>query len=144
MVPKMVAFVVPSPPLDHPFRDLITILTEGRFLDVFWSPFGPLLSLFWLPSAHCCLPLAPFCLHLARFWLPFNALGLTFADPCAQFSHFGGLLASFFIFVCIFDWNRMQNLILWKCSLKSRLLIKQIAYSQRVSHVPKQEANNLL
>ena len=93
----------------------------------FYVEFGSLLA----PFGPFGLPLAPFWLHLARFWLPFGAPGLTFAHPCAQFSHLGGPLASFFIFVCIFDWNRMQNLIIWRYPLKSRLLIKQIAYSLR-------------
>ena len=82
-----------------PFRDLFRRLILGCILIVPWLTLGS----FGLPLPHFWFPLAPFWLHLARFWLRFGALGLTFADPCAQFSHFGGLLASFFIFVCIFD-----------------------------------------
>jgi len=89
MVPK-------STPEIHTFRD-----------PAFYVDFMLNLAHFWIPLTHILILfgslLAPFWLHLARLWLPFGALGRTFAHPCSQFSHFGGVLASFFIFVCIFD-----------------------------------------
>ena len=45
-------------------------------------------------------------------WLPFGLLGLTFGDPGARFSHFRKALASFFIFLCIFDGNIMRKYVL--------------------------------
>ena len=63
-------------------------------LAYFRRPFAHFLAPFGSLSAPFGSPLAPFWLHLDRFW----SLGLTFAHPCAPFSHFGDLMASFFIF----------------------------------------------
>ena len=65
---------------------LFATMSESRFLDAFWSPFGSLWVPFWLPLvpfglplAHFWLPLAHFWLTLAHFWFTLPPFWLTFA-----------------------------------------------------------------
>lgn len=80
----------------HTFSIIKSTFSENRFLDAFWSLFGALL-------APCWSLLAPFWLTFGVLGLTFGAFRFTFGDPGAQCSHFWCLLASFFIFLCIFD-----------------------------------------
>ena len=58
--------------------------------------------------------------------LSFGALGLTFAHPCAQFSHFGGLLASFFIFVVSNHGSYpLKWTIFWKLSFEQMKSVRK-------------------
>ena len=92
---------------------LFATMSESRFLDAFWSPFGSLWVPFWLPLvpfglplAHFWLPLAHFWLTLAHFWLTLPPFSLTFATLwltlAVSWPHFS-------YFLCIFDENVVQD-----------------------------------
>ena len=104
------------------FGSLFAILSFMLILCWLWLTFGSLLPPLGSPLVHFWLPLAPFWLTLGTLWLTFGALGLTFGAPVARFSHFWCLLASFFIFVHIFEENRMQNHIFELLLLRIRLV----------------------
>ena len=125
---------------------LFATMSESRFLDAFWSPFGSLWVPFWLP-------LVPFGLPLAHFWLPlaplahfgsllvhFDSLLAHFCDPLA---HFGCLLASFFIFLCIFYESVVQNRFFMCFSSKIKFLINQIVLSRSAPNAPQQKGHPL-
>jgi len=139
-LPKWTILDYPGLPKIDTFRDPAFYIDFMLDLAHFWLP----LTHLWVPVGSLLVPfgslLPPFGSLLAPFWCSWAHFG----SPLGSIFTFWGSPGSIFIYVCIFVWNRMQNLILWKCSLKSWLLIKQIAYSQRVSHAPKQETHNLL
>ena len=62
-----------------------------RVIDAFWSPFGSLMALFWLPFGSLWLPLASFWLTFGSRWLTFGSRWLTFGSLWLPF---GSLLVS--------------------------------------------------
>ena len=109
------------------FGSLFATFSRSWILCWFYVELGSLLAPFWVP-------LAPFWLTFGALRLTFGALGLTFGAPVARCSHFWCLLASFLIFVYIFEENHTQNHIFRKLLLWIRLLLNQTAISQRMSH----------
>ena len=101
----------------NPNRGVLNIITlpplkvlTRRWVGGFYVELGSLLAHFCPPLGPFGSLLAPFGSVLPHFWHPlahFWCPWLTFAHPGGRFSQFWGLLASFFIFVGIFDDNLM-------------------------------------
>ena len=76
---------------------LFATMSESRFLDAFWSPFGSLWIPFWLPLVPFGLPLAHFWFPVPHFWLTLHPFWVTFATLWltlgSRSARFGALLA---------------------------------------------------
>ena len=121
-----------------------------RILVALWLAFGSLLG----PLGSLLLPLGSLLVAFGSLWDPFCSLLAPFGSLLVHFSlllvhfwpplaHFCYLLASFFLFFCIFDENVVQHRFLMHFSLKITFSVNQIVVSRSVPNAPQQKIHPL-
>ena len=113
MVPKMDQNLLARTPLFpsflRPFPKVDFLMHFGRPLAHLWLPFGSP----WLPFGSLWLTLGSLWLTFGSLWLPVGSLLAPAGSLLAHFwrllAHFSCLLVTFFVFLCIFDENDVQN-----------------------------------
>ena len=148
MAPKWLPIIDAGPPSSATF--------SRHFRDpLFYVDFMLNLAHFWLTFGSLWLPFASLWLTFGSLWLPFGSLLAPFGSLLVPL---GSLLLALGLDFLTFGLSWRHFSFFWVFSMKSYaksyylkmfienqiILIKHIAYSRRVSHVPKQEANNLL